>query len=186
MEVQTTAPAQQQKLAAQPAPGADHGASPAAWDFFQRYAEPIKRLVVAWCRLWALKGADVEDPCQEALWAAWLAWPKDDGRAAGSGPLPPFLHGVVVALDDLALEGDPVGGALLLLGAAQGVRLGVEQGVQGVLDGIAHLAIDMALELALVDLDQRHTLGGNVCYTCHGSPLGLRSRTAVCRRNNFF
>jgi hypothetical protein len=42
----------------------------------------------------------------------------------------------------------------------------------GLLDGVADHAIDVALQLGLVDLDELRGLAGNVSYTTHGSPLG--------------
>jgi hypothetical protein len=66
-----------------------------------------------------------------------------------------------------------VGGALVLPGPAEGVGLGVQQGVQGLLDGGAHDLPDVALELALVDLDQLDPVAGFVSYSSHGSALGV-------------
>jgi hypothetical protein len=48
---------------------------------------------------------------------------------------------------------EPVGGALVTLGAAEFVGLGVEEGIEGLLHGVADDAVQVLVDLLVVDLD---------------------------------
>ena len=54
---------------------------------------------------------------------------------------------------------ETVGAALVALGAAEFVGLGVQQGIERVLDAIADEAVEVLVDLVLVHLDHGDDLG---------------------------